>query len=58
MKKKDYMTPSLMVTEIATTAFLMVSGVGSEGIDYGGVDEHGTIEPSAPTMLDEIDLEY
>ena len=55
MKKKDYMTPSLMVTEIATTAFLMVSGVGSEGIDYGGVDEHGTIEPSAPTMPDAIE---
>ena len=58
MKKKDYMTPSLMVTEIATTAFLMMSGVGSEDIDYGGVDENGSIEPTAPTMLDEIDLEY
>ena len=58
MKKKDYMTPSLVVTEMATTAFLMVSGVGSEGIDYVGVDEHGTIEPSAPIMPDEIDLEY
>lgn len=52
MKKKDYMTPSLMVTEIATTAFLMVSGVGSEGIDYGGVDENSSLEPTAPIMPD------
>ena len=55
MKKKDYMTPSLMVTEIATTAFLMVSGVGSEDIDYGGVDENGSLEPTAPTMPDAIE---
>ena len=58
MKRKDYMTPSLMVTEIATTAFLMMSGVGSEDIDYGGVDENGSLEPTAPIMPDEIDLEY
>ena len=55
MKKKEYMTPSLMVTEIETTAFLMVSGVGSEGIDYGGVDENGSLEPTAPTMPDAIE---
>ena len=56
MKKKDYMTPSLMVTEIATTAFLMMSGVGSEDIGFGGVDENGSIEPTAPIMPpDEID---
>jgi hypothetical protein len=55
MKKKDYKTPSLMVTEIATTAFLMTSGVGSEGIDYGGVDENGSLEPTAPIMPDAIE---
>ena len=58
MKKKEYMTPSLVVTEIATTAFLMVSGVETEGIDYGGVDENGSLEPTAPIMPDVIDLEY
>ena len=52
MKKKEYMTPSLIVTEIETTTFLMVSGVGSEGIDYGGVDENGSLEPTAPIMPD------
>ena len=55
MKKKEYMTPSLVVMEISTTAFLMVSGVGSEGIDYGGVDENGSLEPTAPTMPDAIE---
>lgn len=55
MKKKEYMTPSLMVTEIETTAFLMMSGVGSEDIDYGGVDENGSLEPTAPTMPDAIE---
>ena len=55
MKKKDYMTPSLMVMEIETTAFLMASGVESEGIGFGGVDENGSIEPTAPIMTDEID---
>ena len=58
MKKKEYMTPNLMVTEIETTAFLRMSGVGSEDIDYGGVDENGSLEPTAPIMPDEIDLEY
>ena len=56
MKKKEYMTPSLMVMEIATTTFLMMSGVGSEGIDYGGVDENGSLEPSAPSMSDASNL--
>ena len=55
MKKKEYMTPSLMVTEIATTAFLMISGVGSEDVDYGGVNENGSLEPTAPTMPDAIE---
>ena len=55
MKKKEYMTPSLVVVEIAAKALLMASGVESEGIGFGGVDENGSIEPTAPIMTDEID---
>ena len=55
MKKKEYMTPGLVVMEIAAKALLMASGVESEGIGIGGVDENGSIEPTAPIMTDEID---
>ena len=47
--------PSLVVVEIAAKALLMASGVESEGIGFGGVDENGSIEPTAPIMTDEID---
>ena len=50
------MTPSLMVMEVETTALLSVSGVASGDINYGGVDENGSLEPSAPDMLDEIEF--
>ena len=47
MKKKEYMTPSLVVVEIAAKALLMASGVESEGIGFGGVDENGSIETTS-----------
>ena len=48
MKMKEYITPSMEVVEIKNMQLLAGSGVTSTGIDYGGVDENGTIDPQAP----------
>ena len=47
--KKVYMEPQVVVAEMEMMSVICISnGVTSErGIDYGGVDEDGTIEPSA-----------
>ena len=50
MKRKEYMTPSMEVVKIKATTLLAVSGVTSNDIDYGGVDEDGTIIPAAPSF--------
>ena len=50
MKKKIYMTPDIQVVEIEMTQLLAASSVTSDGIDWGGVDEGGTLDPAAPEM--------
>jgi len=47
--KKTYIEPSIMVAYIGTTAMICGSeGVTSDkGIDYGGVDEDGELDPAS-----------
>jgi len=52
MQKKKYMTPNMEVMEIKTMTLLAGSGVNSDlGIDYGGIDEGGSLDPAAPPGL-------
>lgn len=51
MKKKEYMTPDMEVIEIKTMTLLTGSGVTSTDIDFGGIDEGGTLDPAAPPGL-------
>jgi hypothetical protein len=51
MQKKEYMTPDMEVIEIKTMTLLVGSGVTSDEIPFGGVDEGGTLDPSAPPGL-------
>jgi hypothetical protein len=53
MKKKEYIAPSMDVVEIKNMQLLAGSGVTADGIDYGGVDDEGTLDPTAPGL--EID---
>lgn len=51
MKKKEYIAPSIEVVEVKNMQLLAGSGVTSDsGIDYGGVDEGGTLDPTAPGL--------
>jgi hypothetical protein len=50
MKKKIYMTPDIQVVEIEMTQLLAASGITSDGIEWGGVDTEGTLDPAAPGM--------
>lgn len=50
MKKKEYMTPSIEVVEIKNMQLLAGSGVTSDGIDYGGIDEEGILDPMTPEL--------
>ncbi len=45
--KTTYITPYMVVLELATETMIATSGVNSEGIGYGGVDEDGSIIPSS-----------
>ena len=49
MKKKEYMTPTMDVVEIEKVTLLAGSGVTSEDIGYGGIDDGG-LDPDAPTL--------
>ena len=52
MKKKAYMMPAMQVVKIDNVQLLSGSGVTSDnGIQFGGIDEEGTLDPSAPDML-------
>jgi hypothetical protein len=56
MKKKAYMMPAMQVVKIDNVQLLSGSGVTSEnGIGFGGVDEGGTLDPSAPGLLNPSD---
>ena len=48
MNKKEYMTPSMELIDMDALTLLAGSGVTSDDIGYGGVDENGELDPSAP----------
>ncbi len=50
MKKKEYMTPTMDVVEINKVTLLAGSGVTSDEIGFGGVDDTGGLDPDAPTL--------
>ena len=50
MKKKEYIIPLMKVVELKKMQLLAGSGVSSDGIDYGGVDDEGTLDPMAPSL--------
>ena len=50
MKKKEYIAPLMEVVEIKNMQLLTGSGVTADGIDYGGVDDEGTLDPTAPGL--------
>ena len=51
MKKKEYIAPSMEVMEIKNMQLLAGSGVTSDsGIGYGGIDDEGIIDPTAPDL--------
>ena len=55
MRKKEYMTTTMDVVEIEKMTLLAGSGVSSNGIDYGGVDD-GTHDPASPDLEDILGL--
>ena len=52
MKKKEYIAPLTEMVEIENMQLLTGSGVTADGIDYGGVDEDGILDPSAPGLFE------
>ena len=43
--KREYRTPSTEVVEYVASEMIATSGVSSDnGIDYGGIDENGSME--------------
>lgn len=45
--KTLYITPSVEILELSVENMIATSGVNSDGIGYGGVDEEGTLIPSS-----------
>jgi hypothetical protein len=56
MKKKEYMTPTMDVVEIEKVTLLAGSGVTSDEIGFGGIDEEGTLDPAAPELIPGLGL--
>lgn len=55
MKKKTYVSPSFeIVTLRQHTELLAGSGVSSNDILFGGVDEEGLLDPTAPALDDAV----
>ena len=54
MKKMEYIAPTMEQIELRPMQLLSGSGVNSSdyGIEYGGVDVGGTIDPAAPELPD------
>lgn len=52
MKKMEYIAPTMEQIELRPMQLLSGSGVNSSdyGIEYGGVDVGGTIDPAAPEL--------
>lgn len=45
--KTIYIIPSMEILELSVENMIATSGVNSDGIGYGGVDEDGTLTPSS-----------
>ena len=45
--KTAYITPGMEIEEISIENMIATSGVTSDGIGYGGVDEDGSLTPSS-----------
>ncbi|MBQ2969430.1 MAG: hypothetical protein IJE15_03450 [Bacteroidaceae bacterium] len=45
--KAKYITPGMEIEEISIENMIATSGVTSDGIGYGGVDEDGSLTPSS-----------
>ncbi len=56
MIKKEYMTPAIEELECEMAELLAGSGVSSDDIGWGGVDEEGTLDPNAPMLPDMSDI--
>jgi len=56
MKRKEYMTPTMDVVEIEKVTLLAGSGVVSDEIGFGGIDEGGTLDPATPPGLPDLGL--
>ena len=56
MKNRAYITPAVDVLEYMTEQMLAASGVSCSeiGIEYGGVDENGSVNASSRFMLNDI----
>ena len=50
MRKKEYTTPTMDVVETEELMLLAGSGVTSDEIGFGGVDDTGGLDPDAPTL--------
>lgn len=53
--KKNYMTPTIMVTEIDMREQLLTISGGDTGLGYGGVDTEGELEPASREFDDLFD---
>lgn len=52
--KKEYIIPRINLLDSDTMEIMAASGVSStNGIDYGGTDESGSIVPSAKSLFDD-----
>lgn len=45
--KAEYITPDMEIEELSVESMIAASGVTSDGIGYGGVDEDGSLTPSS-----------
>ncbi len=45
--KAKYITPGMEIEDISIENMIATSGVTGDGIDYGGVDEDGSLTPSS-----------
>ena len=50
------MTPTMDVVEIEEVTLLAGSGVVSDEIGFGGIDEGGTLDPATPPGLSDLGL--